>query len=298
MAVLADGRILLGGLFTTYNGEQRKNLALLGADGQLLSRVIDSNKEVFCLTLDNNGRVLVGGGFTSLTEFGPSLGDGGQQFHVSYLGRLILDSAAPGARAPFDFDGDGKTDVAIFRPSVAEWWINRSSTGVTIAGQFGATTDKIVPGDFTGDGKTDIAIWRPSTGEWFVLRSEDGSYFSFPFGTNGDVPVVGDFDADGKADAAVFRPSTTTWYIQRSSDGGATIVQFGAAGDVPVVADYDGDGKADIAIYRPSGGEWWISRSTGGVHAFSFGNANDKPVQGDFTGDGKADFCILASVDG
>jgi hypothetical protein len=146
-------------------------------------------------------------------------------------------------KTPYDFDGDGKTDVAIFRPSVAEWWINRSSTGITIAGQFGATTDKIVPGDFTGDGKTDIAIWRPSTGEWFVLRSEDGSYFSFPFGTNGDVPVVGDFDADGKADAAVFRPSTTTWYIQRSSDGGATIVQFGAAGDVPVVADYDGDGK-------------------------------------------------------
>jgi CSLREA domain-containing protein len=207
---------------------------------------------------------------------------------IADIGAVERDFILDG-RAPFDFDGDGKTDVAIFRPSVAEWWINRSSTGNTIAGQFGATTDKIVPGDFTGDGKTDIAIWRPSTGEWFVLRSEDGSYFSFPFGTNGDIPVVGDFDADGKADAAVFRPSTSVWYIQRSSDGGATIVQFGAAGDVPVVADYDGDGKADIAIYRPTGGEWWINRSTGGVHAFSFGNANDKPVQGDFTGDGKAD---------
>jgi hypothetical protein len=81
-------------------------------------------------------------------------------------------SIAPIQDAPFDFDGDGKTDIGIFRPSVAEWWINRSSTGVTTAVQFGASTDKIAPGDFTGDGKTDITFWQPSTGFWFVLRSE------------------------------------------------------------------------------------------------------------------------------
>jgi hypothetical protein len=148
--------------------------------------------------------------------------------------------AAP-RRAQFDFDGDAKTDISIFRPNAGEWWINRSSSNQTAAAQFGQSADKITPGDFTGDGKTDIAFWRPDTGVWFVLRSENGSFFSFPFGANGDIPVPADYDNDGRTDAAVFRPSTSTWYIQLSS-GGTTIAQFGAVGDVPEAADYDGDG--------------------------------------------------------
>jgi CubicO group peptidase (beta-lactamase class C family) len=193
----------------------------------------------------------------------------------------------------FDFDGDGKTDISIYRPTVGEWWYLRSSDGGNRAFQFGSSNDKLVPVDYTGDGKTDIAVWRPSTGEWFILRSEDESYYSFPFGTSGDIPAPADFDADGKADAAVFRPSDSTWYIRRSSDGGATIQAFGQNGDVPVVDDYDGDNKADIAIYRVASGQWWINRSTAGLIAFQFGNSTDKPVQGDYTGDGKADVALF-----
>ena len=201
----------------------------------------------------------------------------------------VLNIQDNDGRAVFDFDGDGKTDIGIFRPDVAEWWINRSSNGETFATQFGSTTDAIVPADYTGDGKSDVAFWRPSSGEWFVLRSEDFSFFAFPFGTAGDIPVPADYDADGKADAAVFRPSTATWFVRRSSDGGTTIVAFGANGDQPVVADYDGDGKADLAIFRPSNGQWWINRSTAGAIATTFGDGLDKPVQGDYTGDGKSD---------
>ncbi|MBA2736039.1 MAG: hypothetical protein H0U50_04530, partial [Pyrinomonadaceae bacterium] len=57
-------------------------------------------------------------------------------------------------KSPFDFDGDGKTDLSIFRPAVGEWWYLRSSDGGNGAVQFGSSTDKIVPADFTGDGKT------------------------------------------------------------------------------------------------------------------------------------------------
>jgi CubicO group peptidase (beta-lactamase class C family) len=201
-------------------------------------------------------------------------------------------ATTPQTRPHFDFDGDGKTDISIYRPSVGEWWYLRSSDGGNNAAQFGNSTDKLAPADFTGDGKTDIAIFRPSTGEWFILRSENGSYYSLPFGTPGDVPTPADFDGDGKDDVAVFRPSNSTWYVTKST-GGIIIQQFGQTGDVPVVADYDGDNKADIAIYRVSSGQWWIQRSTLGLTAFQFGNPTDKPVQGDYTGDGKGDVALF-----
>jgi hypothetical protein len=220
-------------------------------------------------------------------------------FSVSQAARFTIfgQASAVNHAAHVDFDGDGKTDISIFRPSNGQWWYSRSSDSQTAALQFGVGSDKIAPADFTGDGKTDIAVWRQSTGEWLILRSEDNSFFAFPFGSSGDIPAPSDFDADGKADPAVFRPSTGTWYIQASTQG-TIIQQFGSNGDVPQVGDYDGDGKADLAIFRPSSGEWWINRSSGGVTATQFGISTDKPVAQDFTGDGKTDVAIFRPSSG
>ncbi|MEZ5425474.1 MAG: VCBS repeat-containing protein [Pyrinomonadaceae bacterium] len=191
-------------------------------------------------------------------------------------------------KTAFDYDGDNKTDISIFRPSVGQWWIQRSSTSITSVDTFGTSSDTLVPADYTGDGKTDIAFWRPSTGEWFVLRSEDSSFFSFPFGASTDIPAPGDFDGDGRDDPAIFRPSTGTWFILASTQG-TRIEQFGASGDVPVVGDYDGDGQADKAIYRVGSGQWWLDRSSAGLIVANFGTSTDRTVQGDYTGDGKTD---------
>ena len=191
----------------------------------------------------------------------------------------------------FDFDGDGKTDVSIFRPNVGEWWYLRSSDLDNRALQFGSSSDIPTPADFTGDGKTDISFFR--NGEWFVLRSEDDSFFSFPWGQDGDIPAPGDFDGDGKADPTVFRPNDSTWFILKSTDNNVDIIPFGIAEDKPVIADYDGDGKDDIAIYRPSVSQWWINQSTEGVTALQFGSNGDRTVQGDYTGDGKADVAFF-----
>lgn len=201
-------------------------------------------------------------------------------------------------RAPFDFDGDQKTDISIFRPAPAEWWYQRSSDSGVFAAQFGSATDKLAPADFTGDGKADIAFFRPSAGQWFILRSEDSSFFAFPFGAPGDIPAPADFDGDGKSDAAVFRQSNATWYVLRSSDGGVITAPFGITTDQPVAADYDGDGKADFGVWRASPGEWWILKSSGGVSALQFGSATDKAVPGDYTGDGKADVAFWRPATG
>lgn len=203
--------------------------------------------------------------------------------------------AAP-RRAPFDFDGDGKTDISTYKPGPGEWWYLRSSDGGNRAFQFGNSTDVLVPADFTGDGKTDNAFYR--NGGWFVLRSNDFSFYSFPFGTATDIPVPADYDGDGKADAAVFRPASGTWFIQRSSDGQVVVQSFGNSADRPAPADFDGDGKADLAIYRPLGSsgqsEWWYLRSSdGGNRAYAFGQSSDKTVVGDYTGDGRADFAFF-----
>lgn len=211
----------------------------------------------------------------------------------------VFGEATPSVptRTRFDFDGDARADVSIFRPGAGEWWYLRSSDGTNRAFQFGTASDKVIPADYTGDGKTDVAFWRESTGEWFVLRSEDDSFYSFPFGTAGDIPVPGDFDGDGKFDPAIFRPSSATWFIVKST-GGTTIQTFGANGDKPVPADYDGDGKADLAIYRPADGSWWLNRSTSGLIVYNFGTATDMTVPGDYTGDGKTDVAFWRPSNG
>lgn len=193
-----------------------------------------------------------------------------------------------------DFDGDGKTDLSVFRPSEGNWYLNRSTSGFTVI-NWGLSTDLLAPGDFDGDGKTDTAIFRPSTGTWWILRSSDSGFSSTAFGSTGDVPVVGDYDGDNKADIAVFRPSTNVWYVLKST-GGTIITAFGAAGDLAVPGDYDGDSKTDIAIYRA--GQWWIARSTGGVTATNFGVGTDHAVPADYDGDSKDDIAVFRPSSG
>jgi hypothetical protein len=206
---------------------------------------------------------------------------------------FILQAAA----TRFDYDGDRKSDISIFRPVNGQWWYQQSLDNVVKAFQFGTSTDMPIPADYDGDTKTDIAIYRPSTGEWFVLRSSNLTFFSVPFGISTDKPAPGDFDADGMDDITVFRPSEGTWYINKSS-GGTQITQWGAAGDVPVTADYDADGQADFAIFRPSNGQWWLNRSTAGIIATTFGVQTDKPVPADYTGDGKTDIAVWRPANG
>ena len=64
---------------------------------------------------------------------------------------------------PEDYDGDGDSGIAVWRPSNGKWYIQGQS-----AVAWGVSTDIPVPGDYDGDGTTEIAVWRPSNGKWYI----------------------------------------------------------------------------------------------------------------------------------
>ncbi len=199
---------------------------------------------------------------------------------VRYLG----DSTAP-RPAQFDFNGDGSSDLSIFRPTNRVWYLDRLNGRLSVT-QFGLSTDKITPADFDGDGKTDIAVFRD--GAWYWLNSSSGAFNSYQFGSAGDIPVPFDYTGDGRAELAVYRGGT--WYTLNLANNQFNAVQFGIATDKPVVGDYDGDRRADYAVYRDD--TWYLLQSTQGFGAIQFGISTDKLVPADYDGDGKTDAAV------
>jgi subtilisin-like proprotein convertase family protein len=229
--------------------------------------------------------------------------------------------APMGTRPAADFDGDGRADLAVYRPSTGGWILQNEAEK-----RWGAPSDIPVPGDYDGDRLTDIAVFRPSEGRWYiegqpapvawgrpgdipVAADYDGDgrtdiavirqHQSEPFGVEwlvrnvfwtrwgatGDIPVPGDYNGDGAAEVAVYRPSNGRWFIQGSS----TDIQFGAPADVPVPAGYDGDGRLDVAVFRPSTGVWFVRNQ----FAVAWGTAGDLPVALDVNGDSRAELVIF-----
>ncbi len=204
-----------------------------------------------------------------------------------------------------DFDGDGRTDLSVFRPSEGNWYVDRSTAGFSVQ-QWGLPNDVLTPGDYDGDGKADYAIFRaesdPSKQDYYVLNSATGTISYAVWGLPGDIPVSGDFDGDSKTDFVVFRPSDGNWYQFKSRRRDISVVQFGTVGDVPMAIDNDGDGVSNLAVYRASNLTWYIARPVGipaqDFDAVQFGLPTDMPVPADFDGDNKQDIAVFRPSNG
>lgn len=264
-----------------------KHLAASLTGGVMVNSVTYVNPTQIVLDLNTTGAAI---GKSNISVTNPD----GQV--TTGIGVLHVNNGFSRSTHIADFDGDGRSDVSIFRPSDGGWYLLQSGAGFT--GVFwGANGDKIAPADYDGDGCTDIAIFRPSDGAWYILQSGTHTLRGAGFGLNGDIPTPADFDGDGKADIAVYRPSAGVWYLLQSTVGFSAVV-FGQAGDVPVAGYYDTDNKADVSIFRPATGFWYrLNSSNGSFDFLRFGQNGDKPVVGDYDGDGRSDFAVFRPGD-
>jgi uncharacterized delta-60 repeat protein len=156
-----------------YNADGSLDTTFGGGDGVTTVDFNNSNDFASAMALDKQGRIVVAG-------------ESNESFAIA---RFRLN-----AQAPSDFDGDGRSDVSVFRPSDSVWYLNQSTNGFS-ATQFGLSTDKITPADFDGDGKTDIAVYRDGT--WYWLNSYDNNFQTRQFGIASDIPVPADYYTGG-----------------------------------------------------------------------------------------------------
>jgi uncharacterized delta-60 repeat protein len=336
--VQSDGKIIVAGDFTAIHFVARRGVARLNPDGALDTTFdAGADNSVYGVKLQNDGRILVGGSFLKVDGY-PSrrysrlnpegtkdrrfsvwggadaaVNEMDQQSDGSVImvggfrsinqvpaaGIVRINNVQTAARTPFDFDGDGKADISVFRPGVNIWYILRSSDGVFTQNYFGSDGDIPVPADYDGDGKSDIGIFRLSSGTWWTLNSSNGSAASRQWGAAGDKPRPSDFDGDGRADFIVFRPSNGHWYRTSSSSPMQSNAALGQQDAMALVADFDGDGIGDRTVFRPSTGVWtyWASGDNG-VRSAGWGTAGDIPAPADMDGDGRTDFVVYRPATG
>jgi uncharacterized delta-60 repeat protein len=329
----ADGKIVIGGFFISYNGTTRNRLARINADGSLdtsfapnVGGMGDAARDAVVLP---NRKIVVVGNFDSINSVAGNriarLNEDGSvdrsfrsgtngpvdYVHASVLqndGKILVGGSFAGVagksrkniarltnEALADFDGDGKSDISVFRPADRTWYLQQSNAGFS-AYPFGLSTDRLVPADYDGDGKTDAAVYRD--GSWYILGSLTG-FRAIQFGLSEDIPQPADFDGDGLTDIAVFRPSSGTWFTLNIVTSQFRATRFGSAEDRPTVGDYDGDGKADISVFRPSDAVWYrLNSSNNQFSATRFGLSEDQPVATDYDGDGKTDIAVFRPSEG
>ncbi|HKP68357.1 MAG TPA: hypothetical protein VJV05_03670 [Pyrinomonadaceae bacterium] len=311
-----NGRYIIGGSFSTFNTSARTSLVSI------------SNTTKAPVDYDGDGRsdwaiARHTGGQTPFT-FWINYNDTANADDVTsfVFGIFTVDGLQPG-----DFDGDGMTDVAVWRAFTGPdgtppgYWITFSSTNTTRMIPFGLTGDRNVLEDYDGDGKDDMAIYRvPETqsgpGTWYYrgsFNNPNGNLTVVPWGMRygdqadqADDLYPGDFDGDGKADFRVQRradisvptSNTPAIFYTLTAAGKVSYDYFGWASDRSIPGDYDGDGKTDIAISRGFNMSCaacvttWYIRYTSGIPDATFqwgAGALDQFAQGDYDGDGITD---------
>ena len=123
-------------LFSALNNSQ-PTLMVANSDGAECKRLKGFNSNITSLDWSPDGQKIV---LSTDDEIFSMNSDGSGLALLADKGSF--PSWQPVRRTPYDFDGDGKSDISVFRPSDRTWYLNRSTEGFTSA-QFGIPSDRI-----------------------------------------------------------------------------------------------------------------------------------------------------------
>lgn len=218
------------------------------------------------------------------------------------------------ATTPSDFDGDGRTDIRVFRPSENVFYtLNSKSNSVSFNSLAGSSILNSANDDYDGDGRGDLVTLSVlgNSRLWRILQTGSNTVREVQWGLITDQIVPADYDGDGKADVAVFRRLEGIWFILESTTNQMRVEYWGQAGGTPdlgYVGDFDKDGKSDLTIIRPTadGAAWFTRRSAneamnvvfwGGSTATYTDSFSPPTVQMDIDGDGRQDHMVTRDPD-
>ncbi len=206
---------------------------------------------------------------------------------------------------PADFDGSGRTDLAVYDAASGAFLYQPSSGGPVVTvpfGSAGAGQTIPAPGDYTAAGHAEIAAYLPSLGVYAIRPAGGGQDIIVPFGIAGagqSLPAPGDYEGSGKDDIAVYMPAIGAFGIRPAAGGPDRIVPFGTAGvgqSLPAPADYFGTGQDDVAVYLAAIGAFAIRNPAGGPdEIIPFGRAGvgqSIPIPGDYDGSGHVELAV------
>ena len=233
----------------------------------------------------------------------------------------LSDGYPPNDLAAGDFNGDGKTDLAVLNanPYVS---IFRGKGD----GSFEAPTNALVGGgaaiavgDLNNDGKLDLVFAGSNTnntpyGDVKVLLGKGDGTFQAPvsYPSGGDCTgrlAVADLNGDGSLDVAVVNRTCysagSVAILLGKGDGTLQPAITYAAGTAPTsiaIADFRGNGKLDLAVTNTNAGTVSIlfGNGNGTFQAPASYGAGTGPVEltdGDFNGDGKSDLAVTDQQD-
>ena len=196
---LADDRIVPG----DYDGDGKADVAVWRAstgtwyvrnssDGQLRAEQFGKNGDIpLAADYDGDGKT----DFAVLRANGQTAQSNTTLYVMNSRSRQ-LTATSFGLRGDTftadDFDGDGRDDLAAFRPENGVWYVNRSSDNTITAAQFGKNGDLLANGDYDGDGAADISVWRPSnagSSVFYTLLPRRNSFSAAQWGLANDVLI-------------------------------------------------------------------------------------------------------------
>jgi hypothetical protein len=167
---------------------------------------------------------------------------------------------SPQSIAAADFNGDGKTDLAVADSNGVSVLLGNGNGTFLPALSYtaGANPSSVVAGDFNGDGKTDVAFVNGGSNSVSVLLGNGNGTFQPPVtyltGSSNYVAyflTVADFNGDGKADLAVGTSNGLSILLGNGDGTFQTAATYASTlgGVLSIaVADFNGDGWPDLAV--------------------------------------------------